>query len=197
MRKSLPVFLILVFATLLSAFTSVNLVETQVGKVTLPIPQEFYKLNDQDVVSTFGMVHLPLGIYSNTERDIFIAVTSKEDSLTRSSKIEYKASSPEYVDDLKLYQMFQKSSLYNIYSKINIHTDTLVTIGTRRYMIMEFDSEINGENSQGVPTTTDHYNYVMHCFTRNKSYIINFSCPKEKMEKWKPIASEIMAGVKW
>lgn len=197
MRKFIPFLPLGVVVFVLTAFTTVNLVETQVGKVTLPIPQEFYKLNDQDIVSTFGMVHLPLGIYSNTERDIFISVTSKEDSLTRSNKIEYKASSPEYVDDLKLYQMFQKSSLYNIYSKINLHADTLVTVGTKRYMIMEFDSEINGENSQGLPTTTDHYNYIMHCFTRNKSYIVNFSCPKEKMEAWKPVASEIMAGVKW
>ncbi len=186
------IIVLVVIAVSTAAFTSTELISVNLNKVNLKVPKDFYKMNDDDIVKSFGMTNIPLAVFTNQERDIFISVNEKIDSLTRSKKIKYKASNPEYQQDLEMYKMFQKSGLLNMYSDVKIFREDLVINEKEKYLIFEFNSNAVGVDKNGVETNEQHYNIIKHVFIKNRTYIVNFGCPLAKKEEWKSTANEII-----
>ncbi len=183
-------------AILSMSFVMTDYTKKDFKKISIKIPKKFHQLNDNDMVTRFGIVSLPEAMYASTDNRVSITIVVKKDTLDRDGLTKLKLQE-EIKKDINVEKSFKRSSLYHEFSKVNFITDTVYTNGKYEIIDLEFDSVLEGEDKKGQEIASHSYNYIKYVYYKKYTYIINFACPVDLRATWKPVANEIMDNVSY
>lgn len=150
--------------------------------VTMMIPQDFYEMTPQDIAQRYPSVRRPLGAYTNSQRlaDISIKI----------SATQWRAS------DTPLAKEFFKASIMNLYDRVDFSKDAIETINGDDFIVFEFDSRINPDQTLENREAVRNYNYVMYLLRDGQTYVFTFQCPVQIKDQWQAVIPEMMKTVK-
>lgn len=169
---------------LLMSFTVSKLVKIKVADgITVLLPAELVPMTSEDMAQRYPSVRAPLAAYTNVDRVIDFSVN---------------ISATHWPDgNVGMAQEFFKSSLYNLYDRVDMLSEGTQVIRKKKFFFFEFESRINGDRRrQGYQDPVLRYTYVQYLVRPNRTLVFSFSCPKGLMEDWQPTAREMMKSVK-
>lgn len=141
--------------------------------ISAKLPADFYPMADQDIASKYPSTKKPLAMFTTSDRmaDFGLNVT----------KSNWAG------NDLQLLKEIYKSTLFTMYTEVDILSEEVKTINKQNFVALEFTSKSEG---------TKKYTYLQYGIFNHKVYIFNFTCTEREMPKWKETATEIMNSVK-
>ncbi len=169
---------------LVCGFSSGQLVKTKVSDgITVSLPAELYAMTPEDVALRFPSVRAPLGAYSDQDRlvdfNVNISATKWPDG------------------DVEIAQRFFKSSLQNLYDRVDFVSEGIQVLKKKKYIYFEFESRINGDRrKQGSQEPILKYTYIQYLVQPKRTLVFTFSCPKDQRELWQERAGEMMKSVR-
>lgn len=151
--------------------------------VTVSVPDRLLPMTEEDMAQRFPSVRAPLGAFTNTDRVIDFSVN---------------ISATNWPDgDIELAGKFFKSSLQNLYDRVDFISEGVQSIHKTRYIFFEFESRISGDRRrQELQDPILRYTLIQYHIRKERTLVFTFSCPKDQEEEWKPIAHEIMKRVR-
>ncbi|MCA6079131.1 hypothetical protein [Fulvivirga sedimenti] len=174
----------LVLVLIFSPFTQEGKwTKIKVGEnITMSLPEDFYEMTPQDIAQRYPSVRRPLGAYTNSQRlaDISIKISATQWRST----------------DTPIAKDFFKSSVMNLYDRVDFTKEVIETIDGKDFIIFEFDSRINPEESLENRQAVRKYNYVMYLIKDMQTYVFTFQCPVQIKDQWTEKAAAIMQSVK-
>jgi len=167
----------------LSSFTVSKWIKTKLPDgVTVSVPEELLPMTPEDIALRFPSVRAPLGAFSNSDRlvdfSVNISATSWPDGNT------------------ELAGKFFKSSLQNLYDRLDMISEGTKVIKKKKYVYFEFESRVSGDRRQGLQDPIMKYVFIQYLVLKDKTLVFTFSCPKDMREDWQPVAHDIMKYVR-
>ncbi len=161
-----------------------KMVKTKIGDyITVSLPQSFYAMPPQDIAQRYPSVRSPLGAYTNHDRLVDFSVNI---SATRWQST-----------DIEIAKAFFKSSIVNLYDRVDFIREDISLVGDMRYIVFEFDSRINGDKySLDQQDAIRKYTYLMYLLINGKTVVFTFNAPAQIKDKWVPVAQEVMQSIK-
>ncbi len=161
-----------------------RMVKTKVNEsITILLPDAFYSMTQEDIARRYPSVRRPLGAYTIAS---LMADFSVNISATR-----WKES------DLEMAKGFFKSSIYNLFDRVDMISEEIITIDGKQFVSFEFDSRINGDpSSPDSAQPIRRYNYVQYLLINGKTIVFSFNCHARIKEEWQQTVGEIMSSVK-
>jgi hypothetical protein len=161
-----------------------KLVKTKVGDdITVMIPEGWRPMDGMDFNERYPSVRAPLGAFTNEERLIDFSVN---------------ISATQWPDkDMAIAQKFFKSSLINMFDKVEIIKEGTQEINGKNFIFFEFNSRVNGnKREEGQSDPVLKYSYVQYLLGPSRTLVFSFNCPKRLQQDWQETAREMMNGVK-
>jgi len=178
--------MLLVFSTgLLVSFAHPGgLVKTRIDKsVTVYLPKIFSEMTPEDLIQRFPSVRSPLGAYTDPDR---LADFSVNLSATQWPK-----------SDLAFVKSFFKSSILNLYDRVEFLQEEIKTINGKSFIVFEFNSRVNPDSKNlSTQDALLKYNYIMYHIGAKRTLVFSFGCTKDVQEEWQPVAAQIMQSVR-
>ena len=179
------IILILISITFFS-FTADNekLVKTKVtDNITVDLPVSFQQMSEQDINSKYISYRKPLALYTSENKKADFGVNV---SLTQWNS-----------NDLDLMKRFFKSSIANLYDKVDFLKEDIEEINNIRYAVFEIISTVNpDENAILSKGAIQKYSYLQYAIVNEKTILFNFTCPLNEKERWQSTVKDIMNSVK-
>ncbi|RTQ44967.1 hypothetical protein EJV47_26730 [Hymenobacter gummosus] len=170
---------------LLAAFAPPKLKKVQVAKnLTVGVPADFQPLPDDAIAAKYPAARKPLAVYSNPAGRIDYSIAMRPST--------FGGGSQDYAVLLKIYE----SKLKSTYSKVDIITHEVKTIGKREFVVLEFVSTL-GDNRRGreMMAPLKRYELMQYAIEGGQQYVFHFISPVEEQAQYQPIAREIMQSV--
>lgn len=167
-----------------SSFTVSKWVKSNLPSgVTVTVPEELAPMTPEDIALRFPSVRAPLGAFTNQERLVDFSVN---------------ISATNWPDgDVELASKFFKSSLQNLYDRLDLISQGTQVIKKKKYIYFEFESRISGDRrTQGLSDPVVKYVYIQYLVLKDKTLVFTFSCPKDRREEWQEQAHEIMKRIR-
>jgi hypothetical protein len=99
--------------------------------------------------------------------------------------------------DVELAKKFFRSSLQNLYDRLDMIEEGTRVIHKKNYIYFEFESRISGDRRrEGLRDPIVKYVYIQYLVRKDKTLVFTFSCPKDMREEWQPTAHEIMKNLR-
>ncbi len=176
-------FLFIGFLFLFSFDTS-RLVRVKItDEISVMLPKEFKPMDDLDFNERFRSVRAPLGAYTDQDRLVAFSVN---------------ISATQWPDnDLEIAQKFFKSSLVNMFDRVDMLNEGISEINKKKFVFFEFESRMNGKNmslEQQAPVL--EYTYIKYLVEPNRTLVFSFSCPRRMRPDWEITAHAIMSSIK-
>ena len=161
-----------------------RLVKTKISDdITVSLPKELKPMAEEDIALRYPSVRQPIGAYSDSNREIDFSVS--------------QSATQWYPDDVEMASGFFKSSLYNLYDRLEMIDEGVHEIKGQRFIFFEFESRINGSRyDQGNQDSVLRYTYIQYLLQKGRTIVITFSCPKPMRGEWQETARAVMASVK-
>lgn len=169
---------------MLSSFSPSKVIKTKLpGGVTVSVPESLILMGPEDIAVRFPSVRAPLGAFSNTDRLVDFSVN---------------ISATKWPDgDVELAGKFFRSSLKNMYDRLDIISEGSQVLHKKRFLFFEFESRISGDRrKQELRDPIIKYVYIQYLVQKDRTLVFTFSCPKDGREEWQPIAHEIMKSIR-
>ncbi len=152
-------------------------------QITLELPRDFFAMTPEDIAQRYPSVRNPIGAYTNSERLIDVSV---KESATQWGE-----------DDIELASSFFKSSIMNLYDRVNLTRESIEEIDGKRFAVFEFDSRIEGETyALETRESIRKYNYVQYVISGGKTLVFSVQCPSSMKETCQPLARRVMESVR-
>lgn len=177
------IFLITIFL-IGSSFNDIKLKRTKVAEgISVMLPESFYTMSPADIAQRYPSVRKPIAAYSNDARMVDFSINQ--------SATHWRNS------DIELAKGFIKASLNNMFHKVKVHQEDIREINGNIFIIFEIETRINGD-SYGLETTAPilKYSYLQYLIVKGRMYVFSFHSPIQLMNKWQPVAGEIMNSIK-
>ncbi len=160
----------------------IKLVKKQVDKnVSVKLPENFVVMSDDDIAKKYPAYRKPVATFTNEDRMIDFG---------------FNVANNRWGSNLGLLHSFYRSTILQVYDKVEWIQDTIVTAKNRNFIAFEFVTEtINKETDRQLPPIS-YYHYVQYTLVKNEIYIFNFTVPIRQKDKWQPIGHEIMQSIK-
>ena len=160
--------------------TQHKMVKTKIGDyITVNLPDSFYSMSPQDIAQRYPSVRNAVGAYSNDDRLVDFSINV---SATR-----WKSS------DIEIAKEFFKSSIVNLYDRVDFINEEIKVINGMRYIVFEFDSRITGDKySLDKQDAVRTYTYMQYLLINGKTFVFSFNAPTQLKDKWSETAAEIM-----
>ncbi len=177
-------FLLGILIVLLPLTQDVKMVKTKVtDDITLMLPKDFYAMTPEDIAQRYPSVRKPIGAYTNDDRLMDVSI--------KESATQWKE------EDIELAAEFFKSSIFNLYDKVEMNHESIEEINGRKFAVFEFDSRIEGENNElQNRQAVRKYNYVEYLVSGGKTLVFSVQCPANMKDTYKETAHAIMNSVK-
>lgn len=161
-----------------------GLVKTRIDKsITVYLPKVFSEMTPEDLIQRFPSVRSPLGAYTDPYRLADFSVNLSATQWPNS--------------DLDFVKGFFKSSILNLYDRVEFLQQTVRTINGKPFIVFEFNSRVNPDSkSLSTQDALLRYNYIMYHIGSKRTLVFSFGCTKDVQEEWQPIATQIMESVK-
>lgn len=174
----------LAFLLALSSFTGSKLVKTKVADgISVSVSEELYPMTPEDIAQRFPSVRAPLGAFTNLGRVVDFSINT---------------SATKWPDgDVVMAQQFFKASLRNLYDRVDIIGEGTQVLHKKNFIFFEFESRISGDRrKQELQDPVMKYTYIQYLVQKNRTLVFTFSCPKDLMEDWQPVAREMMKSIR-
>jgi len=161
-----------------------KLVKTKVNDaITVLVPQGWRPMDGMDFTERYPSVRAPLAAYTDEQRLADFSVN---------------ISATQWPDkDLELAQKFFKSSLMNLFDKVEIISEGIRETGKKKVIYFEFTSRVNGNKRQeGLSDPVLRYSYVQYLLGSQRTVVFSFNCPRRIQQEWQETAREMMTGIK-
>jgi len=157
--------------------------KVKVGEnITLSIPADFYDMTPQDIAQRYPSVRSPLGAFTNSQRMVDISI---------------KVSATQWrTEDTPIAMQFFKSSIMNLYDRVDFTKESIESVNGKDFVVFEFDSRINPDQTLENRAAVRNYNYVMYRIQDMTTYVFTFQCPVQMKDGWRESAGRIMESVK-
>lgn len=158
-------------------FSSAGQVKMKTFKITegvkAALPADFLPMTDDDMAVKYPSSKKPLAMFTSPDRlaDFGLNV----------SKSKWPG------NDLKLLQQIYKSTITEIYNKVEYLQEGIKTINKRDFIVFEFVSQFESQK---------HYTYLQYTVIKDQVYLFNFSCPAHLQQQWQPAAAAAMNSIK-
>ncbi len=168
----------------LFSFDSSRLVRVKISDdISVMLPKEFRPMDDLDFNERFPSVRKPLAGYTDEDRMIAFSVN---------------ISATQWPDsDLEIAQKFFKSSLMNMFDRVDILNEGISEVNKNKFVFFEFESRVNGKTmalEQQSPIL--EYTYIKYLVEPNRTLVFSFSCPRRMRPDWEVTARAIMSSIK-
>jgi hypothetical protein len=177
--------LLLSFAIIgLFAFSPSKLVKTKVAEgITVSLPPELHPMTTDDIILRYPSVRAPLAAYTDVNRTLDFSVNI--------SATQWPGA------DIEIAQQFFKSSITNLFDRIDIIQEGIQTVHKKKYIFFEFESRVNGNRmALGEQQPVFRYTYIQYLIEPNRTLVISFNCPKALREDWQENVRAMMKSVK-
>ena len=169
---------------LLFSFNSSRLVRVKIADdISVMLPKEFRPMDDLDLNERYPSVRAPLGAYTDEDRMVAFSVN---------------ISATQWSDsDLEIAQKFFKSSLMNMFDRVDMINEGISEVNKKKFVFFEFESRINGKSmalEQQSPVL--EYTYIKYLVEPNRTLVFSFSCPRRMRPDWEVTARAIMSSIK-
>jgi hypothetical protein len=177
-----PILIVAALACLIAA--KPKLVKTKINEeITVSIPAGWRPMDGIDFTERYPSVRAPLGAYTDEERMVDFAVN---------------VSATQWPDkDAVVAHKFFKSSVVNMFDKVEFISDGVKEHQGNKYIYLEFTSRVNGnKRAEGLSDPVMKYTYVQYLLGKEKTLVFSFNCPKRMQQDWQPIAHDMMKAIK-
>ncbi|MTI30953.1 hypothetical protein [Xanthovirga aplysinae] len=180
MKKAVILFFILV----LSAYSEVKMKRVKITEgISVSIPTEFTPMSEDEKRAKFPSSKNILAMFKGKNTQVNFGVNV--------SRALWKE------EDLQLMGEFYRSSIYNLYDKVNIINEDIRKINKREFLIFEFTSFLEGSKSSVMGRgSLSEYHYLMYTIVDGKTLIFNLSCPVFLQNQYEETVQRIMKSVK-
>lgn len=168
----------------LFAFSPSKLIKTKVTEgVYISLPQELKPMTPDDIILRYPSVRSPLAAYTDINRTLDFSVN---------------ISATQWPDtDLEIASKFFKSSITNLFDRVDVIEEGIQTIHKKKYIFFEFESRVNGTKmTLGEQAAVFRYTYIQYLIEPNRTLVISFNCPKAMREDWQETVRAMMKSVK-
>lgn len=177
--------LLLSFAIIaLFAFSPSKLVKTKVAEgIVISLPPELHPMAEDDIILRYPSVRAPLAAYTDLNRTLDFSVN---------------ISATQWPDtDLEIAKKFFKSSITNLFDRVDMIEEGIHTIHKKKYIFFEFESRVNGNKmTLGEQQPVFRYTYIQYLIEPGRTLVISFNCPKAMREDWQENVRAMMKSVK-
>lgn len=173
--KSFPISIIIILFSLVgkAQASKLHYVKlTEGARIKLPI--DFTPMTDDDLALKYPSTKKPLAMYTSADRNADFGLNS--------SKMVW----PE--NDLKILQKIYKSTILEMYNKVQFLREEITTIDGQQFIAFEFTSEV--ENFK-------KYSYVLYKLVKGKVFIFNFTCSQKVQDRWQPQLPGMVNSIKF
>lgn len=172
------VALMMVLALFVAADTK-KLVKTQITKqISMSLAKEMYPMTDDDIARKYPSARRPVAMYTDPTRQVDLGVNVSTSRWRES--------------DIEMLQKFYKSSIMNLYNKVDISREGIEEINKRKFAVFEFTSEVTEENKAPIRK----YTYIQYTVAGNQTLVFNFTCDVSQKNEWRETAQAMMQTVK-
>lgn len=177
--------LLLSFAVIaLFAFSPSKLVKTKVAEgIVISLPTELQPMVEDDIILRYPSVRAPLAAYTDVNRTLDFSVN---------------ISATQWPDtDLEIASKFFKSSITNLFDRVDMIEEGIHTVHKKKYIFFEFESRVNGNKMNlGEQQPVFRYTYIQYLIEPGRTLVISFNCPKAIREDWQENVRAMMKSVK-
>jgi len=161
----------------------VNLTRVKFGEiVSAKVPENFVKLNDDQMADKIIASRKPLGMYSslNGSADFSVSVGNS-------------ARNPWEDKDLELMASFQKSNIRSLFTSVEFIQEKVIKINSVSFAQFEFISEVK---EKGKPPLRK-YNNVLYTIKKRNVLVFSFICSEMERPIYEGIADEMMKSIRF
>ena len=178
--KSFAIALPLMFLS----FSVSNLVKTKVANgITVSLPPELLPMTPDDIAQRFPSVRAPLAAFTNVDRLVDFSINISATMWPGK--------------DVPMAQQFFKASLQNLYDRVDFIGEGTQVLHKRKFIFFEFESRISGDRrKQELRQPVLKYTYIQYLVQKDRTLVFSFTCPKDMMEEWQPVAREMMKSLR-
>jgi len=181
---SMRIYTLLFLSAFLLTAATPKLVKTKVNdNITVSIPAGFFAMEPDDIAQRFPSVRAPLGAYTNEDRIVDLSVN---------------ISATQWPDgNREVAGKFFKTSLYNLYDKVDMIDEGTHVVHKKEYIYFEFESRTHAaRRDDAASEPTLKYTYIQYFVEPNRTLVFTFSCPRSLKEDWQETARAVMKSVK-
>ena len=192
-------YVLIALTILLFSFIQGDFVSTKISShVSMDLAKELVLVPLNDVDLKYSKQNAPMAVYETTDQDIKLVVRLIKEAEDTTSKKMFKnpEASKAQTKDIVLEKMFKKSSIASKFDAVTFTKDTIQEINGNEFIVFEYNAEASGVDAKEVEIKTETYVYYQICYIKNKTYIFNFYCPKDRQAEWQSKAILMMNSVK-
>ncbi|RAV97692.1 hypothetical protein [Pseudochryseolinea flava] len=182
--KSVTLNVLMVMVLICLAAGKPKLVKTKVNdQITVSIPKTWRAMDNLDFTERYPSVRAPLAAYTDEERLVDFAVN---------------VSATQWPDaDLEMVKSFFKSSLLNMFDRVDMLSEGVRDVNGKKFIFFEFDSRVNGNRQQeGFTDPVMKYTYIGYLVQPGRTLVFSFNCPRRIKEEWKDTAKAMMNAIR-
>ncbi len=154
----------------------------QIGDdIKISIPAEFTPMTPQDMQQRAASYRKPLALYTDPSRLVSFAVN-----------YSYSRWRPS---DLELLMKFYKSSLYSVFTTVEIIDEGIKRFNNKEFAVLEFVSVSAAEDAD-VLRPIRKYTYLAYTIYDGQTVLFNFSAPESQQLMWEDKVKDMMATAK-
>ncbi len=175
---------LIAISIVLTSFDQPKLVKTRVGdNITVSIPEGWKPMDNFDFTERYPSVRAPLAAYTNPERMVDFSVN---------------ISATQWPDaNLELAQKFFKSSLMNMFDKVDIVKEGIQEVNKKKFIYFIFESRVNGNKTElGQNDAVTRYTYMQYLIEPKRTLVFSFSCPRKQRQECEQTAEKMMKSIK-
>lgn len=161
-----------------------KLVKTKVDKsITVGLPLGFMPIPDSELAQRYPSVRRPLAAYTNMDREADFSVN---------------ISATQWPDgNVEMASMFFKTSLYNLYDRVQMIDEGILEQFGKRFIFFEFESRVEGNRmSIGQQNAVRKYTYIYYLVEPGRTLVFTFNTEARFTQKWQPIARQVMESIR-
>lgn len=150
--------------------------------VTVKVPENFLKLNDDQIADKIIAPRKPLAMYSSPSGSADFSV-----SVGNSSK------NPWMDKDLKLMAEFQKANIKQLFTSVTFLQEKIVKIRGQQFAAFEFISEVKEPGKNPIRK----YNNLRYTIHKKNMLIFSFICSELERPLYQSVSEEILGSIKF
>ena len=141
--------------------------------VKASLPADFMPMSDDDIAVKYPSTKKPLSMFTNIDRIVDFGLNVN------------KSKWPG--NDLKILQQVYKSTIVDMYNKVEFMQEGIKTINKKDFIVFEFVASFEGQKN---------YTFLQYALVKDQVYLFNFTCAAHMKNQWQGTAQKIMSSIK-
>lgn len=182
--KKISLYLLIAGLSILLSFDSLPLVRKKIADgITALLPKDFRPMDDTDLVGRYPSVRQPLGAFTNNDHTADFSVN---------------ISASQWPDqNFELAQQFFRSSIENMFDRVDMIDQGIHTVNGRKFIYFEFEYKISGdEKVLGEDEAVLNYTCIEYLIGPRSALVASFNCPRQLRLEWEETAHTIMNSIR-